>query len=62
VIFRFKNENAYDSDMAIRLGKAFSTTPESWLNLQQQYDLWKEDNKHKRPKIIVFVRHLDLPV
>ena len=26
--------------MAIRLSKAFSTTPESWLNQQMQYDLW----------------------
>ena len=43
--------------MAIRLAKAFATTPESWLNLQQQYDLWKEEKKHKRPKIKVFVRH-----
>ena len=44
-------------DMAIRLAKAFATTPESWLNLQQQYDLWKEEKKRKRPKIKVFVRH-----
>ena len=28
-------------EMAIRLGKAFDTTPESWLNQQVQYDLWK---------------------
>ena len=27
-------------EMAIRLAKAFDTTPESWLNQQQQYDLW----------------------
>jgi addiction module HigA family antidote len=27
-------------DMAARLSKAFNTTPESWLNLQQSYDLW----------------------
>jgi antitoxin HigA-1 len=27
-------------EMAIRLGKAFDTTPESWLNQQMQYDLW----------------------
>jgi len=27
-------------EMAIRLSKAFQTTPEYWLNLQQQYDLW----------------------
>jgi len=27
--------------MAIRLGKAFDTSPESWLNQQVQYDLWE---------------------
>ncbi len=27
-------------EMAIRLAKAFDTTPESWLNQQVQYDLW----------------------
>ncbi len=26
--------------MAIKLSKAFNTTPELWLNLQQQYDLF----------------------
>lgn len=44
-------------DMAIRLAKAFATSPESWLNLQQQYDLWKEKKKGKRPKIKVFIHH-----
>ena len=28
-------------EMAIRLSKAFRTTPEFWLNLQQQCDLWE---------------------
>jgi len=28
-------------EMAIRLGKAFDTSPESWLNQQVQYDLWE---------------------
>jgi addiction module HigA family antidote len=27
--------------MALRLSVAFGTTPESWLNMQQQYDLWR---------------------
>jgi addiction module HigA family antidote len=26
-------------EMAIRLGKAFDTSPESWMNQQMQYDL-----------------------
>ena len=28
-------------EMAIRLGKSFDTSPESWLNQQMQYDLWQ---------------------
>ena len=28
------------TEMALRLSKAFRTTPEFWLDLQQQYDLW----------------------
>jgi antitoxin HigA-1 len=27
-------------DMALRLSKAFDTTPELWMNLQKKYDLW----------------------
>ena len=28
-------------EMALRLAKAFDTTPESWLNMQKSYDLWQ---------------------
>lgn len=34
-------------EMAIRLSIAFDTTPESWLLQQIQYDLWREEQKHK---------------
>jgi len=27
-------------DMALRLSRAFDTTPDLWLNLQKNYDLW----------------------
>jgi len=30
-------------DMALRLGKAFNTDPEMWLNMQKNYDLWKAE-------------------
>ena len=30
-------------EMAIRLGKAFDISPESWLNQQMQYDLWQAE-------------------
>ena len=32
-------------EMAIRLGKAFDTPPESWLNQQVQYDLWVAEQR-----------------
>ena len=35
-------------EMAIRLGKAFETSPESWLNQQVQYDLWKAEQHTKK--------------
>ena len=38
-------------EMAIRLGKAFDTSPESWLNQQVQYDLWEADQRS--PKLHV---------
>jgi addiction module HigA family antidote len=28
-------------ELAIRLSKAFNTTPQLWLNLQQSHDLWR---------------------
>ncbi|MEW5722178.1 MAG: HigA family addiction module antitoxin [Thermodesulfobacteriota bacterium] len=32
---------AVTADMAGRLSKVFSTTPDLWMNLQKNYDLWK---------------------
>ena len=34
-------------EMAIRLSIAFSTTAESWLHQQVQYDLWHADRNRK---------------
>jgi len=31
--------------MALRLSKAFNTTPALWLNLQQNFDLWHASHK-----------------
>jgi addiction module HigA family antidote len=38
-------------EMAIRISKAFDTTPESWLNQQMQYDLWEAEQNTKKLKI-----------
>lgn len=39
-------------EMAIRIGRATNTTPESWLNMQNKLDLWKAVQKN--PKVIPF--------
>ena len=38
-------------EMALRLSRAFNTTPESWLNQQVQYDLWNEKKDSKGIKV-----------
>jgi addiction module HigA family antidote len=39
--------------IAIALSKAFDTTPELWLHLQQKYDLWVEENKKSRRRVVI---------
>jgi len=34
-------------DMALRLSRAFDTTPDLWLNLQKNYDLWQAEHSSK---------------
>ncbi len=50
------NERAPVSvDMALRLAKAFDTSPELWVNLQQNYDLWHAAHEtHAWEKIRTF--------
>ncbi len=33
-------------EMAIRLAKAFGPSPEDWLQMQMNYDLWSARKKH----------------
>ena len=39
-------------EMAIRIGKATKTSPESWLNMQIKLDLWGVEQKN--PEVIPF--------
>jgi len=32
-------------EMALRLSRAFNTSPELWLNIQVSYDLWQASHK-----------------
>lgn len=42
------------AEMALRLAKAFNTTPRIWLNLQLTYDLWHAEKKVKLSKVKLF--------
>lgn len=37
--------------VAVRLAAAFDTTPNLWLNLQQKFDLWIEENEKSLPVV-----------
>ena len=38
-------------EMAVRLSIAFSTSSESWLNQQTQYDLWQAEQHRKNLRV-----------
>ena len=42
-------------DMAIRLSKAFGSTPETWLKLQLAYDLWQAQARVESIEVERFV-------
>jgi addiction module HigA family antidote len=49
------NEKAGVSvDMAIRLSKAFGSSPETWLGLQMAYDLWQARGRMRAIKVRQF--------
>ena len=43
------------SIMALKLAEAFDTTPEYWLNLQQQFNIWKAKKDVDLSKIHHFI-------
>jgi len=40
--------------MAIRLSKAFGSTPETWLGMQMAYDLWQARERADQIEIEMF--------
>jgi addiction module HigA family antidote len=52
-ISKLVNERgAVTPEMALRLSIAFETTPQLWLNLQQNYDLWHAQRNAKGLKSV----------
>ncbi len=48
-------------EMAMRLSEAFDTTPDLWLNLQANYDLWKVKKSGTARKITRFYKVKKVP-
>ena len=44
-------KNGVSPEMAIRLSKAFGSSPEVWLGLQMDYDLAEAEKKSSRIKV-----------
>ena len=46
---RILNESAgISAEMALRLADALGTSPDLWIGMQAQYDLWQASKKHRR--------------
>lgn len=43
--------------IAVALSRAFDTTPQLWLNLQQTYDIWVEENEYVQESILPIVKN-----
>ena len=48
------------ASMAIRLAAALGTSPELWMGMQSQYDLWRA-RKEKQPSVRRFANLADIP-
>ncbi len=46
---------AISVEMAIRLSKAFGSTPETWLGMQMAYDLWQARGRARKIAVECFV-------
>ena len=53
-LFKIRTYSAAISPaIALSLAEAFDTTPQLWLNLQINYDLWMEEHVHTQVKPIL---------
>ena len=51
-------QGAITPNMALRLSRAFNTTPALWLGLQQEYDLWHARHDTKEWRQVRAVREM----
>ena len=63
-LFKVRSGKAsINPSLALSLAEAFDTTPQLWLNLQQKYDLWIEQQEGARRSVIQIIKNgLFLPL
>ncbi len=49
-------KTSVSAEMAIRLSKAFGSSPETWLGMQTAYDLWHARDAAERIEVEKFAR------
>lgn len=49
-----KGKRGISLNVALDLSDTFSTTPDFWINLQLNYDLWNAKKQHHKIKPLVF--------
>ena len=53
---------AVTPDMALRLSRAFKTSPELWLNMQKSHDLWTAEHEDTGWAEVVPIQDVTVPV
>lgn len=52
-----KGDSDISPEMALRLSKAFGRTPESWLKMQANYELWQARKRINLDLVSVIYKH-----
>ncbi|CDZ76790.1 putative HTH-type transcriptional regulator YddM [Legionella massiliensis] len=52
-----KGESDLSPEMALKLSKAFGRTPESWMQMQANYELWKAKQTINLDRVHVIYSH-----
>lgn len=52
-----KGNSDVSPEMALRLSKAFGRTPESWMTMQTNFELWKAKQSVNLDKVEIIYQH-----
>jgi plasmid maintenance system antidote protein VapI len=52
-----KGKAGISADMALRLSEALGTTPELWIGMQSQCDLWQA-SRRRRKRVAPLPKHM----